>query len=306
MKTLGIKPPLRPSKCPACKLDFEVSLPFCRQCGLDLDYGTPTRVANGQCIYCGTDCRFSREHVYGKWIKGRFGSRFTSVTHTLSRPELFVDVWTPTAIHTRSERHPGGLYDQVVLNVCEGCNNGWMSQLHVAASPLVTELATATWRIFSPEDLKLLTRWIAMVTINLQCRARQLTSTEHQRRQLFDGDVPSGWRVYAGTMLDDRHGGKHFNRAMATAIEMGDGAFLPLTSCYFVIERAAFFSFSSIGDFTLEAALMSSGANGRDMPLRQLHPSVSDTEGTSWMFLSLEQLDAIQAWFGAVDPLPSQ
>lgn len=306
MKTFGFKPPPRPSICPKCKLDVEVSLPFCRRCGLDLDYGTPTRIISGQCIYCGTDCQFSREHVYGKWIKGRFGSRFGSVTHTLSRPEHFVDVWTPTPMHTRSESHPGGLYDQVVLNVCEGCNNGWMSRLHVEASPLVTELATGTWRIFSPDDLNLLTRWVAMVTINLQCRARQLTSTEHQRRQLFQGDMPSGWKVYAGTMIDDHHGGKHFHRAMATAIEMGDGAYLPLVSCYFVIKRAAFFSFASIGDQTLEVALMSVGATGRDMPLRRLHPDVANPEGTSWMFLSLDQLDAVQAWFGAVAPLSTQ
>ncbi|MEO8729981.1 MAG: hypothetical protein ABI410_11570 [Rhodoferax sp.] len=220
-----------------------------------------------------------------------------------TRPEEFVDVWPPGTMQSNVETHQGSLYDQVVLNVCETCNNEWMSRLQTAARPLVTELATATWRTFSPDDQAVLTRWIVMVAINLQCHARQLFATGHQRNQLMHGARPNGWQVFAGTMLDDRFGGRHFNRSMLTAIGLGEDESVPLVCCYFVIERAVFLAFSSIGDRTLEVALLGSGAHGRPMPLRSLQPEAGVPEGTGWMFVSLDQVDAIQGWFGAVDPM---
>lgn len=303
MKQTAYKSPVRPTACPRCKRDLAAPGPFCPHCHFDLSYGSPSPTKIGDCIYCGTRCRYSREHIYGKWIRDMFGARHTSVVHMFTRPEEFVDVWPPGTMQSNVETHQGSLYDQVVLNVCETCNNEWMSRLQTAARPLVTELATATWRTFSPDDQAVLTRWIVMVAINLQCHARQLFATGHQRNQLMHGARPNGWQVFAGTMLDDRFGGRHFNRSMLTAIGLGEDESVPLVCCYFVIERAVFLAFSSIGDRTLEVALLGSGAHGRPMPLRSLQPEAGVPEGTGWMFVSLDQVDAIQGWFGAVDPM---
>lgn len=303
MKQAAFKAPIRPNKCPRCRLDLPVSGPFCPRCRFDLDYGSPTRGSAGACIYCGRGGQYSREHIYGKWIKDQFGGRHRSVVHTLARPEKFIDAWTPSAMQSSSESRQGGLYDQVVWNVCEACNNGWMSRLQVAAQPMVSELATATWRIFTAEDLDVMHRWVAMVAINLQCHARQLFATGHQRTQLMQGTRPDGWQVFAGTMIDGRSGGRHFNRSMLTAIGLGEHESVPLVCCYFVVERAVFLAFSSLGDRTLEGALMSAGASGRPMPLRSLQPDAEVPEGNGWMFLSFDQLDAVQAWFGPVERL---
>lgn len=303
MKQAAYKSPVPLTACPRCKLDLAAPAPFCPKCRFDLNYGSLSAAKVGDCIYCGTACRYTREHIYGKWTKEMFGARHTSVTHTFTRPERFIDPWTSSTMQSNVEMHQGSLYDQVVLNVCETCNNEWMSRLQVAARPMVTELATATWRTFSPEDQAVLTRWVVMVAINLQCRARQLYATGHQRNQLKQGVRPDGWQVYAGTLLDDRFGGEHFNRSALTSTGMGADDFVPLVCCYFVIERAIFLAFSSIGPMTLNAALVSAGALGRPMPLRSLEPGAEVPAGTGWMFVSIDQVNAIQEWFGPVEPV---
>ena len=278
------------------------------RCNLDVDYGTAKRVERGNCIYCGDNCQFTEEHTLGKWLREKFDPGHPSVVLTLARPEDFGNIETPQRIHSQSERRRGGLFDQTVLNVCAGCNNGWMSALHVEAEPVVTELAAGTLRHLTPEEAAILSRWIAMLTINAQFQGRQLMASEQQRKQLMQGLVPVGLFAYVGTMIDQANSGEQWYLAIAVNVPSNPGEHIELSSGYFIVGQAAFFSFMSIDDETIHAALTLCHSIHRRVPMRLIHPVLLETADSFGRSLPIKRLQAILQAFPGVNQitLPEQ
>jgi hypothetical protein len=288
--------PYHPSHCPQCNLPTEADRPFCSLCRLDLRYGSPHRVKSGKCIYCEKDGKFSKEHIFPEWLQKRYPCRSQETLHHLIRPGSHIGEGA-RHMHKETDSRPGDPYKTTVLNVCIPCNTGWMSGLQIAAQALVIRLADGEWPEFDESECALLARWITMVSINIQCHARMLATTQHQRTMLMQGLMPSGWRVSIGLMKNTDCAGNSFHRAAGAMIGMGDWEYLPIHSTYFCIERAAFHTLSSLDDMALQYG-MCYGIGEIQLPMRQIWPFNFFADRTVGRDLVKDDLLGIQRQFG--------
>src|SRR5579864_3557575 len=85
-----------------------------------------------QCVFCGTSLKGSRtrEHVFPRWLLRERNLADVQISPTHWRVE------DRTAASVR--RHT--LNNLVTSRVCGSCNNGWMSELEIAAQPILLPL----------------------------------------------------------------------------------------------------------------------------------------------------------------------
>lgn len=284
-------PIYHPDNCPRCGLKTEKERPFCERCHFDLRFGHLTNF--DRCIYCQKH-GVTEEHVFGKWLTKTVPRRHAGTRHFFDRPERPA-FWTDGGgIATHAEHEPGDLYDTTVKNVCAACNGGWMSELQEEAKPIVHSFARGEQMELADAQRITLARWVIMVSINLQCYARQLRATYHLRQELKSGRVPDGWRLLVGRMDDSRYGGHSFVRAGLLPIGLGEG-FLDLTSTYFCIERTVFWTLSAPGHRTLDLALSITPIGQVDLPLAMLWPEYHREPTPE---LSLNSLETLQDLVG--------
>jgi hypothetical protein len=218
--------------------------------------------------------------------------------HRLNRPEKHV-FWEASAMHGEDFVRSGDPYTTVVRNVCESCNNGWMSALQDQAKPIVYALANGEWPVLDVEQRRVLARWSTMVTVNLECYARMLRTTQFQRTTLMNGDMPSGWRLGIGKMADTDCAGRSFDRAIAVPIGIGKrDEYLTIGSTYFVIELAAFHTLSSLGDIALSGGLLGAGLSEVKFPTTDIWPKYFAENSQEVSEITGFDLDNIQRHFG--------
>jgi len=268
--------PSLPNACPQCKRAVaDAQAPFCVACKFDLRYGKVKRPASGKCIYCDYEGPLTEEHVFGKWLTREFGRASSVTSHTLGRPST-LDFWNPTPYHrVASKPTQGDLFDLKVSNVCGTCNNGWMSDVHAAAKSLITHLAAGKWQVHTEAECESLTRWIIMVTINLESHSRIPNVPRYQREALKNGGIPDGWEVGFGT-LQHRRRSSYFQSG-AVPIHVEEGVPLYVNNANFCIEHAIFHSRSSFGDAALHWAQFGGGLSARKFPTTRLWPSAGRT-----------------------------
>lgn len=244
------KQPHHPDSCPRCTAQTEPTSPFCLRCKFDLRYGSPKSVVTGKCSYCDYSGALSKEHVFGLWLHNRYPKPVEQRWHRLSRPERF-GFWEEIPLHHIDEPTRGSAYSVAVNNVCEDCNNGWLSRLHVEARSIVERFADGFWPRLSSAECKTLARWVIMITVNLERYARIETITQHQRDQLKAGHVPHGFRVSVGRMDGPQHAGYNFQRVCKLPIGIAND-YLTFQSSFFCIENVGFHTISSFFDEFLE------------------------------------------------------
>lgn len=263
-----------PDACPQCRLNVtSVEKPFCARCGFDLFYGKLRKKTTvGKCIYCEQEGKLSAEHIYGKWLINVFGRATRTRIHSVGRPSKQA-FWEKVPFHRDSpDPAQGDVFDSTVSNVCELCNNTWMSDIHKAARPLVTHLANGGWQVHSTEEAAVISRWVAMVSINLECQGRILNTPQHQRTALKNGQMPDGWEVRFGNLAESRR--SSYFQTLAVPIEVGsEGIPLYFNNTHFCVERVVFHSRSSIGNMSLGLALTAAGQSNTKLPTTQLWPS---------------------------------
>ena len=101
----------------------------------------------------------------------------------------------------------------------------------------------------STGERKTLARWVAMVSISLEYNGRLIVSLQGQRTELMRGEVPGGWRVFVGTLPDGKNAGRSHASAMTMPMGTFPGEYLQIHSIYFVVERAMFHAYYSVGEF---------------------------------------------------------
>ena len=292
------KQPYQPLACPQCHVPTQTTRPFCERCKFDLRYGTSKLLASGQCIYCQKRSRFSDEHVFPRWLRSCFPRRHKKTEHYLSRPEKLV-FGEDSPIHGQIYSRFGDPYTTVVRNVCADCNNGWMSTLQNQAKPLVQRLAEGQRLEIDDLQSVILARWGAMVTINLECLARMLSTTQFQRTTLMNGDMPPGWHMSIARMVETDCAGRSFHRAIVVPIGIGsEGDHLRVGSTFFVIERAAFHTMNALGDQTLQLGLTMVGVSESQFPTLTVWPRNSANFLKNLPDLVGHDLDNIQRHFG--------
>ncbi len=83
------------------------------------------------CVFCGVDGPLSREHVWPEWVRPYLSPEEPG-THT----RTVIRAGEPEQQRTYSS----GPASITVRSVCASCNNGWMSDLEVAAKPHVLRM----------------------------------------------------------------------------------------------------------------------------------------------------------------------
>ena len=170
-------------------------------------YATPVK----RCVFCKTDLSgpgvtATVEHIVPQWLQREWGlqSHNISPTHSDSRGNV---------ISSRSH----GLSAFVAGNVCDGCNNGWMSALEVASKPLILDLAGGRRRVIDLADNEalLLARWTAKTAYALHASANYRRIVPENHYQVFDTPdyrLPVGVGVVAHTYKS----GKDFSWSQTT------------------------------------------------------------------------------------------
>jgi hypothetical protein len=112
------------------------------------------------CVFCGEDRKLSREHVFPQWLKNHFPELEQVEADHVRR------VVTPTTDdeHTR----PGPAFDFVSRDVCEACNNGWMSDLENRAQPILAPMLADQPQVLTALDQATLATWATKTMLAMQ------------------------------------------------------------------------------------------------------------------------------------------
>lgn len=165
--------------------------PFCQRCGFDLQHGK--EIKRKECIYC-TEKSVSDEHVFGKWLCKRYREEASISNHILQRPETL----TPASPLHRHHRIVGkkAPYSAITRNVCQKCNNTWLSKIHTAAQSKIIALVDANLLPARSRECKQIARWVAMVAINLQHYGRIISVSPEHLGQFYNEGFPGGcWQI---------------------------------------------------------------------------------------------------------------
>lgn len=292
--------PFVPLLCPQCKTKTTKGLPFCPRCKFDLYHGQLKKSKRGICIYCERYDKLSEEHIYPRWLRNYYPHRFKNRYHYLSRPERYA-FQESVPMHREKFLRQGDPYTTTLRNVCEACNNGWMSSLQDQAKSIVKELADGTYPKLEKSDIEMLARWCAMVSINFEHYARTPITNPNQRKLLMSGTMPPGWKISIGILESNQMGGAHFNRTVQLPIGNGESDFIKMQSTYFCIERAVFHTFASHGDIALHLAIHSTRLSEMNNPLQLIWPNISEINPQASINVSHDDLSDIQRHLGPVN-----
>ncbi len=147
-----------------------------------------------QCWFCPTTTNpASKEHVFPRWLQKALG-----VENQIIEPIRYLSDFTTVG----SKRPPHPLSSLTVGNVCQICNNGWMSRLEASAPPVL--LPGRNGRITS-EDAEVFSRWMTKtaVAINVSMPYRLLFDAA-SRHSLSTG-MPSLTYVFAFRARKESH-----------------------------------------------------------------------------------------------------
>lgn len=115
------------------------------------------------CIFCDASGPMSHEHVFPAWMRELF-PEMDQVDYQRRLENLM------EGGPAEEDRWTAGVFTQTVRDVCEGCNNGWMSDLEAAAKPLLSGPMTDQPRSYSIIEQHEVATW-AVKTVLVAVRA---------------------------------------------------------------------------------------------------------------------------------------
>lgn len=135
-----------------------------------------------QCIFCGSTAKLTREHVFPQWLREVF-------------PDLGeADYLRRLVTFSRDESHqrPGRTFDVVVRDVCEECNNGWMSALEEQARPILTPMLRDEPRTLTAPEQHVVATWPTktMLTIQGANIGGERVASPEQYRWFYENQTP--------------------------------------------------------------------------------------------------------------------
>jgi hypothetical protein len=120
--------------------------------------GSPLGCESLTCIFCGSDAKLTREHVFAQWLRDYFP---TDGQNEYLRRQIDFD---SDEVHAR----PGPDFDIVVRDYCSTCNNGWMSDLERAVEPILGPMLKGDARLLTAPEQHTLATWATKTMLTLQ------------------------------------------------------------------------------------------------------------------------------------------
>lgn len=145
------------------------------------------------CMFCDQRGPRAREDPFAQWIARDHGQGGT---------EFFHDEWAGhggVMRRTRTTRS-GSLASRKVADVCQPCNNGWMSALQALAIPLLRPMMKGNPFPLWPNDQSVVSRWATMTTLTYDASyRRRLIPEEIGSHAFFETQRPlPGMEVWLG------------------------------------------------------------------------------------------------------------
>lgn len=146
-----------------------------------------------KCVFCGLSLsgNKSKEHIFPRWIQERYGLSDEGLlqTHFSENGKVISDR------HHSLNKHVSG-------RVCLNCNNGWMSELEVAAKSLITQLAESITDLYQlgSSDCFTIAKWATKTAYTLHSASnyRKIIPLGHYRHLVSDKiSLPTGVWVFA-------------------------------------------------------------------------------------------------------------
>lgn len=162
-----------------------------------------------ECIFCGEDGKASTEHVIPKWA----GAVLLRLPTTGVNPggRRMTHRFTPSEGNdTKAREWETDEPSLTTSSVCLGCNNGWLSELESAASPILGPLLLGKPASLATEEQRTLATWIYKTVLLLQMVRAKTDRPIPTRRfhELYElGRPPADVRVWLGS--PDGHQAMH-------------------------------------------------------------------------------------------------
>jgi hypothetical protein len=237
-----------PKVCPRCKREVLDKKPYCKNCNLFFELEIGKKVTKGKCLYCSYQGILSQEHVLPSWLSNIFPPDTSYSYGKIQRPD-FRDFNKIPDVNEKTYERNCSIYDSKVYNVCKECNNGWMSNLQNLAKYIVTKIGKGEWKNSTRTQQSVLSRWIAMISLNMHSQLKSIQTFEIDLQRLKDGEIPSGWQIYVARLLDDKLSGNRFCMQGYVPIAVGETA-LTYNLTYFCIGKAIFLTINSFSDYS--------------------------------------------------------
>jgi hypothetical protein len=170
------------------------------------------------CRFCGAfDRQLTNEHVWPTWLRdflppilGRsYGERWNSATGR--------------------QRWQQALLASTVRVFCNGCNNGWMSQLEDAAKPVVGPMVIGQAVELDATAQEIVANWIAcksLVAVQTSGVEQPIPEYHYRRVHDFRGAPPNTMRVWIGRRWNLAHPHR------PSRAQLFDFHFMPVTDVF--------------------------------------------------------------------------
>lgn len=160
-----------------------------------------------KCIFCETDCKLTKEHIWADWLKAYISK---DAPHYTAKRAI---VWREGRItHDRPRRVGGDVKSRRVKCVCsslsypagtkgKGCNDGWMGQLQERVKSTVIPLIAGHPLSINERQQKALAAWAVMAVMCSEFgRDDSRTIAQEDRSILYKYQVPprANWAVWIG------------------------------------------------------------------------------------------------------------
>lgn len=168
-----------------------------------------------KCIFCQREGKMSREHLWPRWAQGTFEERER-------------DQPVPHSIELEPHDEPPRRWDAppftaTLKDVCQQCNNGWMSQIEADAKVYMEPLIDGEEELVIDVDAQwAISRWAYLkVLLFERVDKRQRLFPKRRYREMYESSreeptLPANMSVFLAAHVGQRHG-QYVHRLLADA-----------------------------------------------------------------------------------------
>ncbi len=138
-----------------------------------------------QCWFCSTTTNPpSKEHVFPRWLLKALGLE----SQIIEPFRMLADMVT-----IGSKRPPHPLSSLTVGNVCQSCNNGWMSRLEASAPSILISNQRGRMTI---EQAEIFSRWMTKTAVSINVSMPFRLLFDHASRHALSTGMPASTYVF--------------------------------------------------------------------------------------------------------------
>ena len=138
------------------------------------------------CWFCDTDLKGSNEHIFAKSLL-----KLLNLEKQKVAPSRYSTIYNTFA----DKRQEMPLTSVVCGEICEKCNNGWMSQLEIGVQDM--DILTPRKHLdLNADEAKLLSRWGTKIAICLNISMPSRLLFDYETRHALVNSMPKNVSVY--------------------------------------------------------------------------------------------------------------